>query len=189
MSEFIRKHLKSIKRLEINEFNRENYLTLDKNENTQVLSRKLFSRIKKINFSKKIKLYPVLNDTYNLISKKFKINRKNILLTHGSDIGIKMIYETYLENKQTVMIQKPSYAMTEIYAKLFGAKIKFYSINDKLEIDYPQLHKTIKHHKVKIIFIETPNGFTGQEVNKADLVKILNYTKKKKILIVLDEAY
>tara|TARA_E500000178_G_C16803816_1_gene653696 strand:+ start:165 stop:389 length:225 start_codon:yes stop_codon:yes gene_type:complete len=72
MAGFVKKHLRLIERLETKEINRENFLTLDKNEDTEELSKRDLNKIKNIRFSKKIKLYPVLNDLYNLIAKKFK---------------------------------------------------------------------------------------------------------------------
>lgn len=189
MSKFIKKHLKLVYRYKYNDFDRDNYLNLDRNENTDEIDKNVLNNIKKINFSKKIKTYPSLNESYKLIAREFNINQKNILLTHGSDLAIKTIYETYLETGQCVLLQKPSYAMTEVYANLFGAKIKYFGIKNDLKIDFSDLIKTLKSNKIKIIFIETPNGFTGQEVNRDHLLKILNYLKNKNILLVLDEAY
>ena len=189
MSKLVKKYLQSVYRSKDKDFDRDNYLTLDRNENTDEIDKDILNIIKKINFSKKIRLYPSLHDSYKLIAKEFNIKRKNILLTHGSDLAIKTIYETYLETGQSVILQKPSYAMTNIYAKLFRAKIKYFGIKKDLNIDFSHLIKTLKSNKIKMIFIETPNGFTGQEVDKDQIIKILNYTKKKNILLILDEAY
>ena len=189
MSKFIKKNLKTVYRYKEKDFNRENYLNLERHESTNELGKNVLNKIKKINFSKKIKLYPSLNDSYKLIAKEFNVSVKNILLTHGSDLAIKTIYETYLETGQSVILQKPCYAMTSVYANLFRAKIKYFGIKNDLKIDYSNLIRTLKSSKIKIIFIETPNGFTGQEVDKDQIIKILNYIKNKNILLVLDEAY
>ena len=189
MSEFIKKNLKKIYRSHEPDFDRDKYLALDKNENSDELNNFILKQIKKINFSKKIKLYPSLKSIYKLIAKKFKINYDNILLTHGSDLAIKTIYETYLDYGQGIMLQKPSYAMTNVYAKLYGAKIKSYKIKKNLKIDFLNLYETLNSSKIKIVFIENPNGFTGQEVEKSEIIKLLDYTNKKNILLVLDEAY
>lgn len=189
MSKFIRKHLEKIYRSQDLDFNRDNYLALDKNENLDELEPFILNKLKQLNFSKKIKMYPSLREIYELISKEFKINSKNLLLTHGSDLAIKTIYETYTSRGEKVMLQKPSYAMTNVYAKLFDVKIKFFKIKKDFKIDFNNFYKTLSANKIKIIFVESPNGFTGQEVEKKEILKLLEYTTKKKILLVIDEAY
>lgn len=189
MKSFIKKNLEKIYRSQDLDFNRDEYVTLDKNESSDSLNKSILNKFKKINFSKRIKLYPSLQEIYKLISKEFKINLKNILLTHGSDLAIKTIYETYFDQGKYVMLQRPSYAMTNVYAKLFGAKIKFFDIKKNFKVDFVSFYKTLRSSKIKIIFIESPNGFTGQEVEKKEIIKLLDYTSKKNILLVIDEAY
>jgi len=52
MSKFIRKHLGKIYRSQDLDFNRDNYLALDKNENLDELEPFILNKLKQLNFSR-----------------------------------------------------------------------------------------------------------------------------------------
>ena len=79
MSKFIKKHLKLIYRSKENDFDRDNYLNLERNENTDEIDKNVLNSIKKINFSKKIKTYPSLNESYKLIAREFNIEYSSMV--------------------------------------------------------------------------------------------------------------
>ena len=73
MKSFIKKNLEKIYRSQDLDFNRDEYVTLDKNESSDSLNKSILNKFKKINFSKRIKLYPSLQEIYKLISKNLKL--------------------------------------------------------------------------------------------------------------------
>ena len=69
-----------------------NKLWLDKNENSDKLlakeTKKLFNRVSKA----AIFSYPDLSRLYKKLAENLKVNPKNLLLTAGSDVGIKTVF-------------------------------------------------------------------------------------------------
>ena len=78
MSKFIKKHLKLVYRYKDNDFDRDNYLNLDRNENTDEINKNVLNNIKKINFSKKIKNVYLLVTTMRIL-KRQKLQTLNLL--------------------------------------------------------------------------------------------------------------
>ena len=70
--------------------------------------------------------YVELKDTYKKLAKFLKVNVKQLLISAGSDLAIKTVFETFITNKDSIIVQSPSYSMTQVYAKMFGAKIKYF---------------------------------------------------------------
>ena len=106
--------------------------------------------------------YGEIGSTYSQISKYLKIKREQILLTSGSDLAIKTVFECIIEDKDEVIMQSPGYAMSKVYSKMFGAKIKTFGIDDNLNIKFNEIYKKISK-KTKLVIVENPNGFTGQK--------------------------
>ena len=165
---------------------------LDKNENNDdYLKKRYLSIFKKIQFAD-ISAYPDLTETYKKVSSFLNLNPKQIYLTAGSDLAIKSTFEAFVSSKDKVLITNPSYAMYEIYCKLFNAKIISvdYTFNNKKPyLDINKIIFAIKDQKPKLICIPNPDSPTGQIINKKNLEKIINVSKKNKGLVLIDEAY
>ena len=97
-------------------------LWLDKNENTDVVLAKQTKKIlNKINH-KAINSYPNLGPLYHKLSKILKLSPQNILLTAGSDLGIKTVFETFVKEKDLVLRTNPTFAMYSVYSKIFNVR-------------------------------------------------------------------
>ena len=94
----------------------------EKNERTTLFSEKEFTEILSILKPYDLVAYGELEPFYNKIVNWLKVERNNILLTSGSDAGIKTVYETYISKGDEVIITLPNYAMFSAYAEMFGAK-------------------------------------------------------------------
>ena len=99
-------------------------LWLDKNENSdEILLKQTSNFFKKVN-KKVFSSYPNLAPTYKKLAKKLKLNPKNILLTAGSDLGIKAVFETFVREKDIVVRTNPTFAMYSVYSKIFRVREK-----------------------------------------------------------------
>ena len=79
--------------------------------------------------------YPELETVYHNLAKYFKLDKEKIVITGGADLAIKNCLN-FIKPKDKVITLTPSFAMIDIYSKLFQAKqIKFnYNNNLKLNI-------------------------------------------------------
>ena len=166
---------------------RAKYIRLDKNERTFALNSKYIKNILKKNYlDDLVTQYPDQNKLYEILSNKLKISKNQILLTPGSDAGIKYFFETYVKKNDKVGILNPTYQMINVYCKMYSAKVIQINYNYDLSLKN-QIAKVID--KVDHLIIANPNQPTGTYIGPNELVKILKTTKKKNVSLFIDEAY
>lgn len=166
-----------------------NKIWLDKNENTD---RDLARFIKKkllLLEPHYINSYPNLAKLYTQLSRFLKISPKNILLTNGSDGGIKAVYETFINPNDLVLRTEPTFAMYSIYNKIYKTKEILIKYDRQLKLNLNFLLKNLKLKKPKLICLPNPDSPTGQVVDEKSLNSILRIANKSKTIVLIDEAY
>ncbi len=167
-------------------------LWLDKNENTHPKLQNLYKKIlKKIN-PIHISSYPELGSLYKKISLYEKISSKNIIFGHGSDGCIKNIFEAFTKKDQTILTLSPTFAMYDIYPKIFGLKEYNFNYNFSTKgpfLNFKKLLKKIKQKKPKLVCIANPNSPTGTIIENYRILKLIKVCKKLKCFLLIDEAY
>ena len=158
-------------------------IVLSQNERNHKLPRKLFEKF--INSIKQQDLffYPNTNKVVNKIAKFNLLQPYNILLTPGSDIGIKTIFETFDIKGKNVITSNYFFGMYEVYSQLYQTKLKKAPYtNGKLNI-----RKIIKliDKNTKFIILANPNSPVGDTYNENE-IKLLLETG---VHLIIDEAY
>ncbi|MEP6747096.1 MAG: aminotransferase class I/II-fold pyridoxal phosphate-dependent enzyme [Bacteroidota bacterium] len=113
-----------------------------------------------------------------------------ILPLIGSKEGIMHICMTYLNDGDEVLIPNPGYPTYTSAVKLAGGKIKAYELtaeNNWLP-DFSVLDKT-DLSKVKLMFVNYPHMPTGQLPARDFFTKLVEWAKRKNILLVHDNPY
>jgi histidinol-phosphate aminotransferase len=166
-------------------------LWLDKNEN---INQELLNFVKKnTKLTKEIlSSYPNLSSTYKKIANFYKVNKYSLLLAHGSDGGIQNVFQALVKKNSHVILSSPTFAMYNVYAKAFDAKISYvkYSLNNKglLSLDVKNLLSLLKK-KPKLFCLPNPDSPTGSSLNNKLLEKIFKICEKNNCYILIDEAY
>lgn len=165
-----------------------NGIRLNRNERVENFDNKILSKI--FNSAKIYDLgkYPDQNQVYVSLSKFLKIKRENFLITSGIDGSIKSIFEIFTDPNEKVAVLSPTYAMYEVYSKLFRTKL--------IKIDYKnfkinrrKLYQVINDGVIKVLFLPNPNQPIEDNLSLKEIKKISNLCKKNKIMLVIDEAY
>ena len=180
--------IKKIERIRGPQISRYHFLRLDKNEKIDIFKKKFFLKvIKKIN-SNHLTAYPEVENLYKLISNNNKINIENLVLTSGSDQAIKHCFELFVKKNSKIITLNPTFAMVDIYSKLFQAKQIKIGYNKKLEINQTKLNFAIKKN-ISLIIIANPNSPTGTILNLNQLKQIILKASKLNVPVLIDEAY
>jgi histidinol-phosphate aminotransferase len=164
-------------------------LWLDKNENTDKNLSKFLKNIFIHLKPKIINSYPSLAKIYRKLSNFLNIKPKQILLTHGSDGGIKSVFETFINPNDIVIRTEPTFAMYEIYIKIYKAREILIKYDKKLSLDINYLIKILRSKKPKLLCLPNPDSPTGQIVEAKLIKRILDVSKKTKTFVLIDEAY
>ena len=141
-----------------------------------------------IKVSKSFDRYPDTDGTYlrETLSKKFKIDKKRIILGSGSDQIFELICKSYLKKGDEVIVPKYSFIIYRIYSKMNGAKV-IYSKENNFKVSVKDILKKITR-KTKVVFLANPNNPTGTYIGKKDLL-FLRKKLRSNILLVVDDAY
>ena len=167
--------------------NRENFIRLDKNERTVPFTEadieNMFSHLK----SKDLTMYPDQTPIYKAVSEFLNISQDKLLLTPGSDVAIKYIFETFVQNDDSVLTLWPTYAMTDVYTKMFGAKTIKINYDQKLNLNFDELLRV--QQKARLVYIANPNQPTGTIFSENRIKQLLSNAEKNNAIVVIDEAY
>ncbi len=176
------------KRSGFSKTNKRNYLYLDRNEKNQELSniikKKLFNSLSNSNLG----FYPDFNKFYKKLSTWSKVNEQEIFLTEGVSGAIKNLIEVYCDKTSNIIVPEPTFAMYDVYAKMFNIRKKLYKYNSNYILNYKEILRLIDKN-TSIIFLPCPNIPVDTEIDKKILEQILLVAKKNHIIVALDEVY
>lgn len=188
---FIKKnlHLKKIERKRVAEGrNLIKGLRLDRNEKVDLWPKDFIKKVLKKKPPSFFSTYPEITGLYKQIAKFEKVKEDQILITSGIDGSIKNILSLITKPNETISVLSPTYAMYEVYSKIFQLKLFKIGYNKNYEIIKSDFDKFFKL-KPKILFLPNPNQPIENTLNLKDIEKIALKCKRKKCFLVVDEAY
>jgi len=180
-------HLKEISRSPPEPFDRTCYLRLDKNEDVSGLPEEFIQSVLSKASPDLLAAYPQLDELYIKLSKYLSVDREQILITAGSDAAIKNIFEVYIEPGDKVVMPEPTYAMYDIYSRLFQASPEKIRHDSGLNLPLDVFIDAITD--AALVVLANPNSPTGTVVERPDIVRILNAAEDEGALVLIDEAY
>ena len=121
------------------------------------------------------------------LAKSLGVSEDMILLTNGADAAIKAVFQAYMKPDSSVAMLDPSYAMYEVYAKMFGCKIQKIKYNEDRNFNSRFLHGLINSNCLDLMLFANPNQPTG--TFHPSMEPILTDTRNISTLLVLDETY
>ncbi len=162
-------------------------LLLDFNERTLPPSVKVLEAIQNLLKPNKLQLYPEYSELERKLAKYADMDADEIMITNGSDQAIDLVFRTFTEAGDTVIIPTPSFAMFYQCAQIAGNKI-LRPLYKKTDLSFPleELLAMI-NESIKLIVICNPNNPTGTLVSINEIVNIAQ--KAPNAIILVDEAY
>ncbi|EGR4457311.1 histidinol-phosphate transaminase [Vibrio cholerae] len=115
------------------------------------------------------------------------VQPEQVLTSRGADEGIELLIRAFCEpNQDAILFCPPTYGMYAISAETFGVERKKVPLTADWQLDLPSIEANLD--RVKLVFVCSPNNPTGNLVKRADIIKLLDMTKDRAI-VVMDEAY
>ena len=163
-------------------------IRLNRNERVENFDKKIYLKIFKSLKKYDLGKYPDQSEIYDTLSAYLKVSEDEILISSGIDGSIKSIFEIFTKKDDKIAVLHPTYAMYEVYSNLF--KTKLFKINyNNFKLNKKKLFSLIKNSEKKIIFIPNPNQPIEDNLSLKEIENICKVCKKKKVLVVIDEAY
>ncbi|ANF16909.1 histidinol-phosphate aminotransferase [Buchnera aphidicola (Schlechtendalia chinensis)] len=116
------------------------------------------------------------------------LDKKNILITRGSDEAIELLIKTFCEPQcDRIVFCPPTYDMYNVSANIMGVEcLQIPLLNHSWQLDLKVIKKCINNFK--LIYLCNPNNPTGSLINFRDVLALLKMTYGKS-LVIIDEAY
>lgn len=136
----------------------------------------------------KMQRYPEYADLKEKISKYAKVPLSQIMITNGSDHGIDVIFRTFVNKNDTMIIPVPTFSMFMQYAQMIGCRILKVPY-EKMDFKFPLtgILQLLKNKNPKLIIICNPNNPTGTVLPLKDIEVIVRSAPDS--IFMIDEAY
>lgn len=167
---------------------RHGLLRLDKNERVTDFPQDFLEQLMSELTSDDLTAYPEPEKLYEKLAQLHNVPSNNLMLTAGSDAGIRHCFDLFVNPGGEVVVLEPTFAMVDIYCQLFGAQKKAVGYDDKLKLDVEKLLASI-NPKTELIVIANPNSPTGTLISPKDIKTILLKAANFDVPVLVDEAY
>ncbi len=160
-------------------------LRLDFNENTLACSPKVREVLGSISAGA-LTRYPEREPVEALVAVNLGLALQQVALTNGVDEAIHVLFETFLEDGDELLLPVPTYTMYEVYASATNARIVAVQAADDLQFPFERLVAAISP-RTKIVAIANPNSPSGSAATRAQLIEIAS--RAPHAVLLVDEAY
>ena len=184
----VKGNIRDVHRVEDSYVDRSTLIRLDKNERSIPFKEKDLKVLKEYINSLTICGYPQPDPLYKKLATYLNVDRENLYITTGSDLAIKTVFETFINDGDSILMHSPSYAMYSIYADIFGVKKIEVPFANNLSFDLYDFIDKI-NDKISMVVLENPNGFVGVEFLEKDIITLIKKAQKTQTLVIIDEAY
>jgi histidinol-phosphate aminotransferase len=160
-------------------------LRLDFNENTVACSPKVREVLGRISAGC-LTRYPERVPVEAVVAAHLGLAHGQVALTNGVDEAIHVLFETFLEEDDELLLPVPTYTMYEVYASATDARVVAVQAANDLQFPYERLLAAITP-RTKIIAIANPNSPSGSAATRAQLLEI--GARAPNAVLLVDEAY
>ena len=160
-------------------------LRLDFNENTLACSHKVREALAAVSTGH-LTRYPERAPVEAIVAAHLGLAAEQVALTNGVDEAIHVLFETFLEAGDELLLPVPTYTMYEVYASSTDARVVAVQAADDLQFPFDRLLAAITP-KTKIVAIANPNSPSGCVATRSQLLEIAR--RAPYAVVLVDEAY
>jgi histidinol-phosphate aminotransferase len=160
-------------------------MRLDFNENTVACSPRVREVLGRISGGE-LTRYPERAPVERILAKHLGVAPEQLVLTNGVDEAIHVLFETFLDAGDELLLPVPTYTMYEVYASATDARAVTVQALSDLRFPFEQLLNSITP-RTKIIAIANPNSPSGSIATREQIIEIARHAPQGVVLV--DEAY
>jgi histidinol-phosphate aminotransferase len=160
-------------------------LRLDFNENTLACSPKVREVLGNISAGS-LTRYPERAPVEAIVASHVGVLAEQLALTNGVDEAIHVLFETFLEADDELLLPVPTYTMYEVYASATDARVVAVQAADDLLFPFERLLAAITP-RTKIIAVANPNSPSGSAATREQLMELAQ--RAPQAVLLVDEAY
>lgn len=168
--------------------NRKDYLRLDLNENPGGINEEFVQKVLSEITPNFLSQYPETQEFTDCLADFLKVKEDNLCLVNGSSEGIRHAIEAFSSEGGKIVGVTPSYAMYEVYARMYGRQYISIPYNEDLTITSKDIIKYL-NPDIQMLILLNPNNPIGNAYSTEEFEEILEVVKKYEITLLIDEAY
>ena len=130
--------------------------------------------------------YPEYDESRKTLARYFKVDKKEILLTNGTDDAIKMVCDTFVDPDDVLLQPSPTFPVYKFFHAVAGGRVTSIPYEDDFSLPLGKILSALKK-PTRWLALANPNNPTGTTISKADLKTILRAAPDTVVLV--DEAY
>jgi histidinol-phosphate aminotransferase len=160
---------------------------LDFNERGTPPSPKVCAAVEEFLRRKQLNRYPEYFDFCERVAEYAQVKKDQVMITNGSDQGIDLIFRTFTQFNDEIIIPSPSFAMFFQCANAIGNRVIMPAYRpDDFSFPYEAVLDAITP-ETKLIVLCNPNNPTGTPISPEQIENILR--KAPNSIVYVDEAY
>jgi histidinol-phosphate aminotransferase len=160
-------------------------LRLDFNENTVACSSTVTEALAAVSAGS-LTLYPEREPVEAIVAAQLGLKPEQVALTNGVDEAIHVLFETFLEAGDELLLPVPTYTMYQVYASATDALAVAIQAADDLQFPFDRLLQAISP-RTKVIAIANPNSPSGSAATREQLLELA--ARAPHAVLLVDEAY
>lgn len=184
---YIDKNIKDLDRI-FDQNKREGYLRLDLNENPEGLPQEFIDKVLKDITPGFVAQYPETLEFTEILADYLGTDIGHLCLTNGSSEGIRQIIEAFTSPNGRIVGVTPTYAMFEVYPKMYGRKFVPVHYAEDLQMPVENIIKNLTPD-TELLILLNPNNPMGNAYSDEEFNQLLSEAKKNEITVLIDEAY
>ncbi len=121
------------------------------------------------------------------LAESYSVSIDQVILGNGSDEIMQMLAHIFVGVDDEVIMPQNAFSMYEIVTRLFGGR----SVKTPLTSFRPDLNAMAAAitDRTRILFLSNPHSPTGTIIGKSEFEELLDVTRERGVILVLDEAY
>ncbi len=116
------------------------------------------------------------------LGRQYQLDMEHFVVGNGSDEVLDIIFKSFLEPGETVLVPYPSYSLHGYFVKINCGKVALIDLKDDFQLDTDEMNS----REGKIVLLCNPNNPTSNTFRKKDIEAIL---ERRDRIVVVDEAY
>jgi histidinol-phosphate aminotransferase len=164
-------------------------LRLDFNENTVGCSPAVLRALSRMS-AEEMAIYPEYQATTKRLARFFGVRPAEMHLTNGIDDALHLIADTFINDRDSVLIVEPTFDMYRFFAELAGARVVALRYDDEMRFPVDAVVRALRQPPKRcprVLYIANPNNPTGTLVQREELRRIIRAASRT--LVLVDEAY
>lgn len=167
---------------------REGFLRLDLNENPEGLPQGFINEVLLNVTPEFVAQYPETLEFTEVLANYLNTDINHICLVNGSAEGIRQIIEAFTSPHGKIVGVTPTYAMFEVYSKMYGRNFIPVAYTDDLTMPVDNIIDKLTPD-VELLVLLNPNNPLGNIYSNDEFEILLKFAIKNQITVLIDEAY